>query len=95
MNGLLNLFNSKEECIRAVPCHLIFFIFTAEVLWCIIKKNNEIKGITIDRVTHKICQYADDTILFMLFDQYSIDSSFLDFEQFQSVSGLKINYDKP
>ncbi len=41
-----------------------------------------------------ICQYADDTIHIMPFDQDLIDSSLLAFEQFQSVSDLKINYDK-
>ncbi len=41
-----------------------------------------------------IWQYADDAILFMPFDQDSIDSSLLAFEQFESVSGLKVNYDK-
>ncbi len=70
------------------------FILTAEALSCFIRKNNDIKGITIDGVIHKICQYADDTILFMTSDQDSIDSSLLVFEQFQSVSGIMVNYDK-
>ncbi len=45
-------------------------------------------------VTLKICQYAVDTILFMPFDQDFTDSSLPAFEQFQSVSGLNVNYDK-
>ncbi len=90
MDVLLNLFDNKEECTLS----LYLFILTAEVLSCFIRKNNDIKGISIDGVTHKIWQYVDDTILFMQFDQDSIDSSLLAFEQFQSVSGLKVNYNK-
>ncbi len=87
-------FRLQRGVCQGCPLSPYLFILTAEVLSCFIRKNNDIKGITIDGVTHKICQYADDTILCMPFDQDSIDSSLLAFEQFQNVSGLKVNYDK-
>ncbi len=48
----------------------------------------------IQDIIHKIWQYADDTILFLPFDVQSIDATFHTFEQFQAISGLKINFNK-
>ncbi len=73
---------------QGCPLSPYLFILTAEVLSCFIRKNNDTKGITIDGVTHKICQYADDTVLFVPFVQDSINSSLLAFEEFQSMSGI-------
>ncbi len=43
---------------------------------------------------HNIVQYADDTILIMPFEIESIDTTFDTFEEFQEMSGLKVNFDK-
>ncbi len=64
------------------------------VLSSSIRESDNILGIKIQDIIHKICQYADDTILFMPFDVQSIDATFDTFEQFQAISGLKVNFNK-
>jgi hypothetical protein len=55
-----------------------------------IRKNPGIRGITIDGVTYKILQYADDTCLYLV-DADSLQTALYDFKIFYKCSGLKVN----
>ncbi len=70
------------------------FILAAEVLSSSIKENDNILVIKIQDIIYKKCQYVDDTILFVPFDVQSINATFYTFEQFQAISGLKVNFNK-
>ncbi len=76
------------------PLSPYLFILAAEVLSSSIRESDNILGIKIQDIIHKICQYADDTILFIPFDVQSIDATFDTFEQFQAMSGIKLNFNK-
>ncbi len=79
---------------QGCPLSPYLFILTAEVLSTSIRESDNILGIKIQDSIHQICQYADDTIPFMHFDVQSIDATFDTFEQFQAISGLKVNFNK-
>ena len=58
-----------------------------------IRKNTNIKGITIHNKEHKLSQYADDTTLFTKYEN-SIRSCMKTLSEFEWISGLKITGNK-
>ena len=58
-----------------------------------IRKNENIKGIKVEKITYKICQLADDTTLFVR-DMESLEEAILQLQKFSLCSGLKINLEK-
>ncbi len=65
---------------QGCPLSPYLFILAAEVLSSSIRESDNILGIKIQDIIHKICQYADDNILFMTFDVQSIDATIDTFE---------------
>lgn len=59
-----------------------------------IRNNNKIKGITIQDMEHKIFQFADDMNLTLLFERETLFELIETFDIFESVTGLKVSYDK-
>ena len=58
-----------------------------------IRKNQNVQGIIVEKIGHKICQLADDTTIFTQnLESVSILVSIL--ENFQKCSGLKLNMEK-
>ena len=43
---------------------------------------------------HKLSQFADDTWFSLIFDQENLNTVLKTLNDFQNISGLKINYDK-
>ncbi len=72
-------------------CPLLPYLFILAAKVPSIRESDNILGIKLQDIIHKICQYADDTILFMPFDVQSIDVTLT---QFQAISGLKVNFNK-
>ena len=70
------------------------FVLAAEFLAEAIRKNTNIKGITIHNKEHKLSLYADDTTLFTRFDEQSIRSCMRTLAEFERISGLKVNKEK-
>ena len=79
---------------KAALCHHISSFYVQKFSLCrhvIIKK---IKGIQAGSREYKMLQYADDTQLFTLFNEESINAILQTFSKFSEVSGLKINFEK-
>lgn len=77
-------------------CSTSPFLFNicAELIAIAIRKNDKIKGVTINNVEHKISQFADDTTLFLLFDREVLLEVVKVFDHYCNLLGLKVNYDK-
>ena len=59
-----------------------------------VRKNKEIKGISINGKEYKLSQYADDTQLILDGTEKSLKAALKILKQFYIMSGLKINVDK-
>ena len=70
------------------------FLLCAEILAILLRKNNKVKGITIDDTEYIISQYADDTSLILDGSSESLDASLRTLQHFAEISGLKMNVDK-
>ena len=94
-NGFFSeFFELKRGCRQGDPLSPYLFILAIEPLAIEIKENKVIKGITINDVTYKIGQYADDTFLLLDGSVESLEQSMTIFKEFYLCSGLKLNYDK-
>ena len=93
-NGYISNFFTLSRGIRqGCPISALLFILVAEILAINIRCDINIKGITVDGKTFKIGQLADDTTLF-LSDVESLRQAINKFNNFGTLSGLKINLDK-
>ena len=79
---------------QGCPLSPYIFILCAEVLATTIRKDNEVKGITVGSTECKLSQYADDTTLILDGNQNSLQRSFYILEKFGEVSGLRVNCEK-
>jgi len=75
---------------QGCPLSPYIFILCAEVLATAIRKDNEVKGITLGNTERKLSQYADDTTLILDGTQKSLGRSFLLLEKFSEASGLQV-----
>ena len=53
-----------------------------------------IKGIKINNIVNLICQFTDDTNLFLEFDRINLEQVTDTLETVERNTGLKVNYDK-
>ena len=94
-NGWSSDFFKLERGVRqGCPLSPYLFILCVEVLAEAVRKNNEIKGITVNSREIKISQYADDTTLILDGSQKSFTTSLKTLEFFSEVSGLRLNRKK-
>ena len=87
-------FNLGRGVRQGCPLSPYLFILCAEILAIQTRQNKKIKGIQARSREYKILQYADDTQLFTLFNEESINAILQAFSKFSEVSGLKINFEK-
>ena len=77
------------------PLSPYLYLISAEILSLLIKKNKDIKGITLkDNVEALLSQFADDTSLFLDGSQRCFDACIRCLEDFTKISGLKMNFEK-
>ena len=79
---------------QGCPLSPYLFLLSAEILACYIRSKTEIAGIKINGIENKIAQFADDTNLFLQYDNNALNEAFLAFENYSKISGLKVNLDK-
>ena len=93
-NGAFSKFFPVNRGVRqGCPLSPYIFIIAVETLALQIRNNKLIKAIEVNGIHHIISQYADDTSL-VAADPVSIKEILNVFEDFRSVSGLKLNKDK-
>ena len=94
-NGFMsNFFRLRRGCRQGDPISPYLFILCAEILGKMVRKNKEIKGISINGKEYKLSQYADDTQLILDGTEKSLKAALNLLKQFYIMSGLKINVDK-
>ncbi len=93
-NGHISEFFKPERGIRqGCPLSAYLFLFAIELLAHHIRKDGDIKGITVFDSEIKLSQLADDTTCF-LSDHKSLEQLLHTFNEFSLCAGLKINFDK-
>ena len=94
-NGWSSGFCSLSRGVRqGCPLSPYIIIVCAEILVEAIRKDITIKGIKVDGTECKICQYADDTTLFLDGSEASLQASLNALERFSNLSVLKMNSKK-
>ena len=94
-NGWSCSFFKLERGVRqGCPLSPYLFILCVEILAEAIRKNESIKGITINEQEIKISQYADDTTLILDGSTVSFTTSLQILDLFSEISGLRLNIKK-
>ena len=70
------------------------FILCTEILGKMIRKNQTVKGISINGKEFRLSQYADDTQIFLNGTERSLQEILSILNMFYSMSSLKINIEK-
>ena len=89
-----NFFNIGRGCRQGDPASPYIFLLCVEIMGAMIKKNKNVKGLTISGREYKLLQYADDTALLLDGTEKSLRSSLSLIYQFSKFSGLKPNFQK-
>ena len=84
----------QRGCRQGDPVAPYIFLLCAEILSLLVKQNTDIKGIVINKVEHKISQYADDTSFIRDGSKKSLFAALETLQYFSQLSGLKINTSK-
>ena len=84
----------KRGCRQGDPISPYIFILCAEILGKMIRKNQTVKGISINGKEFRLSQYADDTQIFLDGTERSLQETLSILNMFYSMSGLKINIEK-
>ena len=85
-----NFFEIQRGVRQGCPLSPYLFILSAEVLATAIRKNTNIKGISVNNMEIKLSQYADDTTLILDGSRESLLSSLAMLDDFSKVSGLRL-----
>ena len=90
----LIFFPIGRGCRQEDPVSPYLFNLCVEIMGLMIRQNNNIKGIKIEKETICLLQYADDTVLFLDGSEKSLKSALDLLFQFSKYSGLKPNINK-
>ena len=83
-----------DIALTKVPYLYNIFILCSEFLTLAFKNDKNITGITLYDKENKLCQYADDTSIFLEASAKNIDNSLKVLKWFHYKSGLKVNISK-
>ena len=94
INGHLGrTFSLKCGTAQGCPLSPLLYLCVIEAFNRAVHADNKILGIKINRVEHKISQFADDTVL-LLKTYKSIDAAMKVMQTFEKATGQKINKNK-
>ena len=86
-----NFFEIQRGVRQSCPLSPYLFVLSAEMLATAIRKNTNIKGISVNNTEIKLSQYADDTTLILDGSCESLLSSLTMLDDLSKVSGLRLN----
>ena len=89
-----SFFNIYRGCRHGDPLSPYIFILCAEILAHLIRKNDNVKGITVNNKEFLASQYADDTTLILDGSGESIKTCLSISKFYADTSGLHINMEK-
>ena len=92
--NLSAFFHIGRGCRQGDPISPFLFIFCAEILGLMIRKNKNINGIIINNREHKLCQYADDTVFILDGKSKSLNATLNVLFEYSKFSGLRVSFDK-
>ena len=75
-------------------CSAFYFLIIAEVFAIKLRKNPKIKGILVNDILRILGQFADDTDMYLLAEEETLNETFRVISAFEKHSGFKINYNK-
>ena len=84
----------QRGCRQGDPISPYIFILCVEILGKMIRDDKNLQGIKINNKEFKLCQYADDTQVFLDGSEKSLHHLMSILQRFYYMSGLKINEDK-
>ena len=95
VNGhLTKRFKIERGCRQGDPLSPYIFLLCAEILSILIRNNNNIRGLMIKNVPHKLIQYADDTLITLDGSSEDLLETLRILDIFAEASGLAINKQK-
>lgn len=80
--------------LQGSPLAAFLFLLNGQILHDYITHNKEIKGIDINQTEVLIAQFADDTTLYLQFENKVLQEVIQTFDFIQRNTGLTVNYDK-
>ena len=95
VNGQISeWFSISRGCRQGDPLSPYLFILCAEILALMIRKNGNIKGITVGYKEYLVGQYADDTSLTLDGSRESLHHALQILKFYANASGLQVNMEK-
>ena len=89
----LTYFKIARGIRQGCPLSALLFLIVAEVVACMLRNSVSVTGISVNNISIKLCQFADDMTLFLA-DVNSPTGSFKIFEEYYRYTGLKLNKSK-
>ena len=87
-------FNLGRGARQGCPLSPYIFLLCVEILGISIRNSPEIVGMHLYDKEFKLSQFADDTQLILDGSQQSLDKYIQLLDEYQEISGLKVNFDK-
>ena len=93
-NGFISeKFNIQRSTRQGDPISPLIFILGLEILFIILRADENIKGVKIEKNEIKLTAYADDASYFLR-DKKSAENLLIQIELFSKISGLEVNRSK-
>ena len=94
-NGHLSeIIQLRRGCRQGNPISPYLFVLAVEPLGETFRKHIKLRGISVHGREHRISQFADDTTLFMKYNESNLRECMSILNNFFQISGLKINVEK-
>ena len=88
------LWKKGRGCNQGCPLSPGLYLLTAEIMANKLRKNPKIKGVHVGSVEHLISQFADDTDLYLSYDQGTLNATFDVLTGIETNTGLCVSYEK-
>ena len=95
VNGTISpSFFIQRGCRQGDPLSPYLFLICSEILAHMLRQNDRIRGYFVKEVEVKICQYADDTSIFLDGSEESFEYCIGTILEYAKYSGLAMNFEK-